>query len=98
VHKRIFPPTFSHTTAGEKIFQNCKEQTMTEAREREREKLSAIIRRRSRAYTRLKKRERRRSFELKNSASILNFLAVKLTATALKSMGGDIIYVTKCGS
>ncbi len=66
--------------------------------EREREKLSAIIRRRSRAYTRLKKMERRRSFELKNSASILNFLAVKLTATALKSMGGDIIYVTKCGS
>lgn len=63
----------------------------------EREKLSAIIRRRSRAYTCLK-RERRRSFELKNSASILNFLAVKLTATALKSMGGDIIYVTKCGS
>jgi hypothetical protein len=38
VYKRIFPPTFSHTTAGEKIFQNCKEQTMTEARERERER------------------------------------------------------------
>lgn len=96
MYKRIFPPTFSHTTAGEEIFQNCKEQTMT-VEAREREKLSAIIRRRSRAYTCLK-RERRRSFELKNSASILNFLAVKLTATALKSMGGDIIYVTKCGS
>lgn len=67
-------------------------------RERERETVGYNQTPLTRLYTFKKKMERRRSFELKNSASILNFLAVKLTATALKSMGGDIIYVTKCGS
>jgi hypothetical protein len=58
--KGYFHRRFHRRLQGKKYSKTVKEQTITEARERE--KLSAIIRRRSRAYTRFKKKGKKKKF------------------------------------